>query len=485
AVAGRAPYDLEYRVRRHDGRYEWFKVRGVPIRDAAGQIVRWFGVAANIDGIKRAEEQLAAAKATAEEARAVAESANRAKDQFIAVLSHELRTPLTPAVAAMSLLRTDVRLPADVRETLALVSRNLDLEVRLIADLLDVSRAISGKLHLEKRPVDVAAAIREAAAIVEHDLKARGHVLTIEMPAAPYHAVGDAARLQQVFWNLLRNSIKFSPARSHIAIRARLVAVERCFLASEPCSIAGGECPLPLPGRGDGRQYGGNLVVDVIDQGSGIDPQMLPRLFNVFEQGREARGFGGLGLGLSICKAIVEMHGGTISAHSDGVGLGATFTVRLPVAECALAKEGEALAGEEPAAAQARTVERNGRLRVLLVEDHEDTAEMMELLLMRMGHEVVTARSVAEALAAVAEARPELLISDLGLPDASGLDLIRQLLARGDRIPAIALSGYGTPEDIQKSKAAGFAEHLVKPLNGPAPLAAAIGRLGVRPGRRA
>ena len=419
---------------------------------------------------RRAEEELAAA--------------GRAKDQFIAQLSHELRTPLTPAVAAMALLRTDARLPADVRRTLAMVSRNLDLEVRLIADLLDVSRVVSGKLHVEKLPVDVATAIREAAAIVDADLEDREQTLAIETPSAPYFTMGDTARLQQVFWNLLRNAIKFSADRGHIVIRARVAPVERCPLDADPCSLGIESCPLPAPSpAGDGRR-GGNLVVEVIDEGSGIDPQTLPRLFNAFEQDEKARGSGGLGLGLSICRAIVEMHGGTIAAHSEGPGRGATFTVRLPLAQCALAggaehpRRAEAAGAVEPAPARRRP------LRVLLVEDHADTAEMMALLLGTMGHEAVMAGTVAGGLAAAEQGRLDLLISDLGLPDGSGLDLIGQLATRGLRIPAIALSGYGTPADIRKSVAAGFAEHLVKPLDGAGPLEAAIARLGLLERRR-
>ncbi len=416
---------------------------------------------------KRAEEELAAA--------------SRAKDQFIAQLSHELRTPLTPAVAAMALLRTDVRLPADVRRTLAMVSRNLDLEVRLIADLLDVSRVVSGKLHFEKRPVDVATAIREAATIVDADLEDKEQTLTIETPEAPYPTMGDAARLQQVFWNLLRNAIKFSPEGGQIIIRARVSPVERCPLEPEACALDAAACPLPPPREGREPQ-GGNLVVEVIDEGSGIDPSTLPRLFNAFEQDEKTRGSGGLGLGLSICRAIVEMHGGTIAARSDGPGRGATFSVRLPLAQCALATARQAPRSQRREAPDSVVVPAGARrpLRVLLVEDHVDTAEMMALLIGTMGHRVVTAGSVAEALAAVGRERPDLLVSDLGLPDGSGLDLLRELTARGLAVPAIALSGYGAPADIRNSKAAGFAEHLVKPLDGAGPLEAAIARLGLQ-----
>jgi two-component system CheB/CheR fusion protein len=381
----------------------------------------------------------------------------------------------------MALLRTDVRLPADVRRALAMVSRNLDLEVRLIADLLDVSRVVSGKLHFEKRPVDLATTIREAAAIVDAELEDKEQTLAIETPGAPHFTVGDAARLQQVFWNLLRNAIKFSPERGHITIRARVSPVERCLLDPEGCSVETGACPLPAPGDGRASQ-GGNLVVEVIDEGSGIDPRTMPRLFNAFEQDEKARGSGGLGLGLSICRAIVELHGGSISAHSQGRGHGATFRVRLPLAQCALAATRETTPAPDTGIQDAPAAPAASRpLRVLLVEDHADTAEMMTLLIGSMGHRVVTAGTVAEALAAVDRERPDLLVSDLGLPDGSGLDLVRELVARGDAIPAIALSGYGSPTDIRNSRAAGFAAHLVKPLDGAGPLSAAIARLGLGP----
>jgi two-component system, chemotaxis family, CheB/CheR fusion protein len=286
-----------------------------------------------------------------------------------------------------------------------------------------------------------------------------------------------------VFWNLLRNSIKFSPPRSSIAILARVVPADRCPLASRPCSVGMGDCPLPPADGGDGQPRGENLIVEVIDHGSGIAPDMLPRLFNAFEQEQKARSFGGLGLGLSICKAVVEVHGGAISAHSDGSGKGATFTARLPIAQCPLAAardgspmdadEAQATGGDgKPASPPLKAI------RILLVEDHADTAKLMSRLLMADGHEVTVADSVASALGAVEQAagKLDLLISDLGLPDGSGHDLMRQLVAQGTAIPGIALSGYGAAADIDKSKAAGFAEHLVKPIN-PDLIASAIRRV--------
>lgn len=461
AVEERAPYDLEYRVRRHTGQYEWFKVIARPIRDASGQIVRWFGMAANIDQLKRADDALRQAKAAAEDA-------NRAKDQFIAVLSHELRTPLTPVLATVQSLQRDLRLPETVREDLEMVNRNIALEIRLVADLLDVSRIVNGKLHMEKRPTDVAESIRAAVQIVRGDLDARGQSLSVEMPAAPYLMLADEARLQQVFWNLLRNASKFSPPREHISIRASIVPVVGCPLAGPSCPVELGDCPLLKSGQGNCSAGMCNLNVAVSDHGSGIAPETLPRLFNAFEQGTEARRFGGLGLGLTICKAVVEAHGGTVAAHSDGTGCGATFTVRLPVAQCPkVAPLKRPAAPPEPPPA----VQRPGR-RILLVEDHADTAGLMQRLLEAEGHEVTIAETLTAALTAIEQSPPDLLISDLGLPDGSGLDLMRQLTACGRRIPGIALSGYGTATDIAQSRAAGFVEHLVKPISFDAVLAA-------------
>jgi two-component system CheB/CheR fusion protein len=475
------PYDIEHRIVTAEG-VRWVCERVELEFDAEGKLLGGFGTTQDITERKRVEDELKCAKLSAERAKAVAEAASKAKDQFIAVLSHELRTPLTPAMAAVSVMAGDPRLPGDVREDLAMVQRNIGLEVRLIADLLDVSRMISGKLHLEKRPVDVAAAIREAATIVSGDLDAKGQTLTIETPGAPYFMPADVARLQQVVWNLLRNAIKFTPARGRIAIRAAVVPVDHCPLAAKPCPVGLGECPLPQASKGNGEPGGGNLIVQVIDNGCGIAPDVLPRLFNAFEQGQEARTFGGLGLGLSICKAVTEMHGGGIAVHSDGPGKGATFTITLRVAQCPLIAAGSALpvTTEQTPTHHAQTpADQESRpIRILLVEDHADTAKFMKRLLMAEGHEVTLAASVAAGLAAVEQSagKIDLMISDVGLPDGTGHDLMRQLLDRGQAIPGIALSGYGTPADIEISKAVGFAEHLVKPIS-PDLLSATIQRL--------
>ena len=432
AVEGRADYDLEYRVRRHDGEYRWFKVRGRPIRDAQGRIIRWFGVCLDIEDLKRAEEALAVAKVSAEQA-------SKAKDHFLAVLSHELRTPLTPVLTAVSMLQEDSRCDEGMRETLEMVRRNVELEARLIDDLLDITRIARGKVELEKKPVPLCTVIRLAVEVCQPDIEARRLHFGVDLgPDAPYVVHGDVARLQQVFWNLLKNAVKFTPHGGCVGVRCRL----------------------------DSH----TIVAEVNDSGVGIEPEDLSRIFNAFEQAERSttRQFGGLGLGLAIAKAIVEMHGGSIEAHSQGKHKGASFRVRLPI--LAGAQPG-AVGGERPAVA-VRSPPTSG-LRILLVEDHGDTARMMRQLLMMDGHDVKAAGDVATALA-LAKAGPfDLLLSDLGLPDGSGIDLMRELRRRGNNLPGIALSGYGREEDLRHSREAGFAVHLTKPTS-PEKLAEAI-----------
>ncbi len=387
------------------------------------------------------EELVRDRTADVQAAKAALEQANAAKDQFIAALSHELRTPLTPVLAAASSVLKDVRLPEDIREDVEMVHRNVALEVALIDDLLDVTRIAAGKLVLDKRPVDVAQVLRGAASICSVDLDGRSQTLTIETPGEPYPMLADAARLHQVFWNLIKNALKFTPQGGRIGIQAS---------AEENI-----------------------LRVEVRDSGVGIDPEILPKLFNRFEQGHGAttRQFGGLGLGLAIAKAVVEAHAGRITAASEGRNKGSTFSVELPIGNCTLPEPRHV---ETPPAAEGQLIP---PLRILLVEDHADTAKLMARLLAADGHQVTRADCVEAALAAAWCGRFDLLISDLGLPDGTGHDLLRQLAALGKPITAIALSGYGAAADLQKSREAGFVEHLVKPLDFSA-LHAALVRVG-------
>jgi PAS domain S-box-containing protein len=385
--------------------------------------------------MRAAREAAERALKVAEAARADAQRASKAKDEFIAALSHELRTPLTPVLAAASTLKDDQRLPEWARAELQMIQRNVGLEVQLIADLLDVTRIAADKLVLHRRPVDVARILHEAARICACELDARNQRLTIHMPGAPYLMNGDEPRLHQVFWNLIKNASKFTPAGGSISVNAEVSRVEGGGLF---------DC----------------LCVRVTDTGCGLSPESIPRLFRSFEQGNRevTRHFGGLGLGLAICKAVVEGHGGRISASSEGRGHGATFTVELPLATlCEMPAPSVASQGADAAAAMP--------LRILLVEDHEDTARILCRLLTARGHGLTLAASVRDGVQLALASDFDLLLSDLGLPDGDGCDLLRQLAAAGRPIRAIALSGYGTVEDVERSKLAGFLEHLTKPVD--------------------
>ena len=399
-------------VRSRDGR--WYLLRLHPYRTADDRIDGVVMVLHDIDEEKRIKEQLA--------------HASEVKDYFMAVLSHELRTPLTPVLATVAMLQKDGRFDADTHEQLEVIRRNTELEVRLIDDLLDVTRISRGKVAMDMHPVELGVIIQRAVEVCQADIEARKLKFSVDA-AASFVVDADAARLQQVFWNLLRNSIKFTPAGGSVSIRCRR----------------------------DGKDH---VLVEVIDTGIGIEADVLPRLFNAFEQAEMSitRRFGGLGLGLNISKVMVEMHGGTISAHSDGRNRGATFRVSLPLLA----------AGVAPAPPTPQDQPECVRpLRILLVEDHGDTARIMQRLLSADGHKVETAADVTSALKLAGGQTFDLLLSDLGLPDGTGLDLMRALRAQGSTLPGIALSGYGQEQDIVQSRGAGFAAHLVKPVDLP------------------
>jgi signal transduction histidine kinase/ActR/RegA family two-component response regulator len=367
------------------------------------------------------------------EAKEAAEASSRAKDQFLAALSHELRTPLTPVLAAVSAMLEDPMTPLEVLPVLEMTRRNVTLEARLIDDLLDVTRITQGKLSLQMERVDAHALILRALAICRGDIQVAGLRLEMDLAADAPHVEADPARLQQVFWNLIKNAVKFTPKGGTLAIRSR----------NEPD-------PAAPPG-------GLRLVVEVADTGIGIEPEALPRIFNAFEQGGAAitRQFGGLGLGLAISHSVVERHQGRLTASSAGRDRGATFTLEI----AAMPEPAAARAGTpSPAPAPRRA------LRILLVEDHVDTLKIMARLLGRLGHAVTTADRVGAALEAAAGADFDLIVSDLGLPDGTGLDLIRHLRASRP-IPGIALSGFGMEEDVRKSHEAGFTAHLTKPVD--------------------
>jgi two-component system CheB/CheR fusion protein len=415
-----------------DGRGIEVSVTVSPVRDGAGRVVGASKIARDISVQKRAERDLLAAREVAEAARAEAETANRAKDLFLSVLSHELRTPLAPVLGAVGLIEGDLDMPAqELRQLIKLIRRNVEAEARLVDDLLDATRISRGKVELHPEAVDAHAAIRSVVAMLQGEIDAKGLEVTMALRANACDVWADPGRFQQVLLNLLSNAVKFTPERGSIAVRT-----ER--------------------DGGDGECHG--LAIEVADTGIGIDPATLPRLFRPFEQGERAvtRRFGGLGLGLSIVRSLVELHGGTVTATSAGIGTGATFTLRLRTA----AAPQPADAGPPPAVG-ARPA---GTARVLLVEDHDDTRRVMTRLLHGFGCQVTAAATVRAAIA-LADGQPfDLLVSDIGLPDGTGLDVMRHLRDH-NRVRGIAISGFGQDDDRQRSLDAGFECHLTKPIS--------------------
>ena len=372
------------------------------------------------------------AELEADRARREAEAANQAKDHFLATLSHELRTPLTPVLAVISGLQQDDRLAEDVRAQLAMVRRNVELEARLIDDMLDLTRISRGKLELHREVADLRQVLEDSLQTVTKELTEKRLRLVMDLVRGDHRVWGDTPRLTQVFWNLFSNAVKFTPEDGVMTVRT--------------------------------RRDGADLVVEVSDTGIGIESDVLETIFDAFQQGELGitRRFGGLGLGLAITKAIVELHGGSLAAESAGRGRGAVFSVRLPAGNL---PAGAVPERDKPAQTEAGPQEAR-ELSILLVEDHADTAEAMSELLQALGHQVTVAGSVASGLAAAERqaGRLDLVLSDLGLPDGSGVDLMQELHQRYG-VRGIALSGYGMEEDVRRSLEAGFDRHLTKPIN--------------------
>jgi CheY-like chemotaxis protein len=344
------------------------------------------------------------------------------------MLSHELRTPLTPLIALLQDLAADPQRSAEELEAFAIMRRNLDLEVHLIDDLLDVTRITGGKLQVRRETIDVHLCLQQAIKICQADFDSKGLQLAIELSAPCHFVDGDAGRLQQVFWNLIKNAVKFTPAGGEIVIETH------CDQAS-------------------------NLIVEFRDTGIGIEAWPLGRIFDPFFQVQHSlrQRTGGLGLGLAICKAITEAHGGTLTVASEGLGKGTTFRLELAtVAEPAAEARGSTTSPVAPARCEG--------LRVLLVDDHDDTREVLARLLRRRGYEVEAARDAREARLLSGERNFDLIVSDISLPDATGCKLFEELNAKHG-LPGIAMSGFSSDADFAQSKEAGFLEHLVKPID--------------------
>lgn len=392
------------------------------IRNDEGDLIGFSKIIRDTTEERRAGDALRLAKEQAE-------AANAAKDRFLAMLSHELRTPLTPILAATTFIEQrfidqGAPLPDGLSELLPLIRRNIELEARLIDDLLDLNTISHGKLSLELAPMDLHEAMQDLIRTARIEAADKNLQINTRLDAARCCINGDAARVQQIIWNLLRNAIKFTPTDGGVLIETR-------------------------------NPDDAHIAIRVTDSGIGIGDAAMPRIFSAFEQADTSitRQFGGLGLGLAIAHALTLRHGGSLQAYSAGEGLGASFTVTLPLTDAI------------PVERAAPTLSRGdgGPLRILLVEDNQDTTLAMVTLLGMSGHSVDAAATVADARSMASNGHYDLLISDLGLPDGNGMDVVRAF-AQHQSAPSIAMTGYGMDEDIRRCRDAGFTAHVTKPV---------------------
>ncbi len=417
-------YEVEYRVVRPGGEQVWVSSKGKAQYRADGAISGIFGVVQDISERKRLESDL---RLRAEELA----DADRKKDEFIAMLAHELRSPLAPLRTGLQLLKLGAADASALEKARGMMDRQLSHMVRLIDDLLDVSRISSSRLHLQKARVSLSDIVNHALEAVGPAIQAAGHQLEVSMPEGPVVFEADLTRLAQVFGNLLSNSVKYTPNGGRIWLKADV--------------------------------RGGDAVVSVKDTGIGIPGDALPRVFEMFSQVDRSleRVTGGLGIGLALVKGLVETHGGTVSAESPGVGLGTTFTVHLPL------RGGDTAVPQTEAVARAEVTLVPPRRKVVVADDSVDGAEVLAELLEAMGNEAHVAHDGLSAVELVERVRPELVLMDVGMPRQNGLDATRQIRQQpwGRPMTIIALTGWGQDADRQRSRAAGCDGHLVKPID--------------------
>jgi PAS domain S-box-containing protein len=427
-------FEMLYRFRRAvDGQYRYFLGRAAPLRGPDGRIVKWFGLNTDLHDQKMAEIERTELLEREQKARAEAEGANRMKDEFLATLSHELRTPLTAILGWIQLLRTGTLSETKRAHALDTIEASAKLQAQLVADILDVSRIITGKLRLEVKWVDLKRVVNAAIETLLPAAVAKGVQVDLQVDPRVGPVRGDPERLQQVMWNLLSNAIKF-------------------------CS-RGGQVMMTITPLG-----GSQVEILVADNGEGIPADVLPHIFERFRQGDNStkRRHGGLGLGLAIVRHLVELHGGTVEAHSQGPGQGASFRIQLP--KLAVSTVRESHEGEKPEPA---TPDLAG-LHVVVLDDDAALREILALFLEGNGARVSSVSSVAEAMRTVNLERPDAVISDISMPDEDGYDFVRQLRAV-DRyehpIPALALTAHARNEERQRTLSAGFHAHMTKPVD--------------------
>jgi PAS domain S-box-containing protein len=495
---------------------EWYNS---VLHDESGKLVSVLSLVLDVTARKLAEEELAALFARERDLRKQAEEADRLKDEFLATLSHELRTPLTSILGWATLIRSgEVDRTENLDRALEIIERNARSQARLIDDLLDVSRIITGNLQLDVRPLNVAPIIVAATDALRPAADAKGIQIETALDPASCLISGDPNRLRQVIWNLLMNGIKFTPRGGRVSLRLE------CFTADSVRSAS----PLPVPAS----PFSSYVRFTVSDTGDGITPEFLPYVFHRFrqEEGSISRKAGGLGLGLAVVRHLVELHGGSVSVESAGPGKGSSFTVDLPLAADRRdgpipemddsqnsferrSTDGDQVDGEPGSSTSESSVSEAGDhgsgvdegplagVRVLLVEDDDDSRDLFSLILNRYGAEVISASSSAEALASFMQKTPDLVISDIGMGEEDGYELVRKLrslpvqgsllpVANSNQqstisrersalpslVPAIALTGYATIKDRDHALAAGYQLHLAKPVE-PEELVAAIVKL--------
>ncbi|MCC5614285.1 response regulator [Nostoc sp. CHAB 5836] len=445
AVKSKTIYNNEYRFKRaFDSSYRWQLARGLPLKDEQGFVVKWFGTCTDIHEQKQILEERAHLLELEQVARAKAETANRIKDEFLAVLSHELRTPLNAILGWSKLLQSRRLDQTKTSEALATIERNANLQVQLIEDLLDISRILQGKLTLNITKINLESTILSALQTMH--LAAETKLIEVNTAFEPNvgQVMGDSTRLQQVVWNLLSNAIKFTPKGGKVEVRL--------------------------------EEADGYAQIIVSDTGKGISAEFLPFVFDYFRQAdsTSTRNFGGLGLGLAIVRNIIEMHGGIVKAESESEGKGAIFTVSLPL----LADESPRLMDEKnyPILLGTNSLPLTG-IQVLVVDDDADSRDFVAFVLEQEGAFAIAVSSALEALETLAEEKPDVLVSDISMPEIDGYMLINQVRTltpeQGGQIPAIALTAFARNDDQQEALKAGFQMHLPKPLN-PEELVAAI-----------
>lgn len=415
-VTNGEPWEDTFPLRGKDGSYRWFLSRAVPIRDENGRIIRWFGTNTDVTALRELEEAL--------------READHRKDEFLATLAHELRNPLAPIRNAVQILRLKGPPSLELQWAREVIDRQVQQMTHLIDDLMDVSRIARNTIELRKENVELGAILQTAVETSRPLINASGHSITVTQPPQPIYLNADSTRMAQVFSNLLNNAAKYSEKSGRIELTA--------------------------------ERDGYEVVVSVRDHGIGIPREMLPRIFDLFTQVDRSleRAHGGLGIGLTLVRRLVEMHGGSVTAQSEGAGKGSVFTVRLPIAVPLPAAKDRTAAADTPLDARQEH-------RILIVDDNDDAATSLSVMLTILGYETHTAADGVSGLEAAMEFRPHAILLDIGIPKMNGYDVARRIREQpwGEKMVLIAVTGWGQAEDIQRTLEAGFDHHLVKPVD--------------------